>query len=105
MAYNLIRQSLLEAALAAGKSPRQLSFTAALQSIAASYEVLQTTAGDTLVMLIEVQLKNLAKEEVGNRPDRVEPRAKKRRPNRHPLLTKPRDQARAELQAKQGGKK
>ena len=36
---------------------------------------------------------------VGNRPDRVEPRAVKRRPKPHPLLTKPRAQARAELVA------
>ena len=34
---------------------------------------------------------------VGNRPGRVEPRAIKRRPKPHDLLTKPRDQARAEL--------
>ena len=36
---------------------------------------------------------------VGNRPDRVEPRAIKRRPSQHDLLTKPRKQARAELLA------
>jgi hypothetical protein len=34
---------------------------------------------------------------VGNRPDRVEPRAVKRRPKPHPLLTKPRAQARAAM--------
>ena len=34
---------------------------------------------------------------VGDRPDRVEPRARKRRPKHGALLTKPRNQTRAEL--------
>ena len=37
LAYNLIRQTLLEAAKQSGCSPRQLSFTAAMQKIAASW--------------------------------------------------------------------
>ena len=36
---------------------------------------------------------------IGNRPNRVEPRAVKRRPKPHKLLTKPRAEARAELMA------
>jgi hypothetical protein len=36
---------------------------------------------------------------VGDRPNRVEPRKVKRRPKPHPLLTEPRDQARAKLLA------
>ncbi|MCX7424148.1 MAG: hypothetical protein NTW96_00690 [Planctomycetia bacterium] len=39
-------------------------------------------------------LKNLAGHRVGHRPDRVEPRAVERRPKPHPLLTKPRAEAR-----------
>jgi hypothetical protein len=49
--------------------------------------------------LIEIELTHLAGHEVGNRPDRVEPRAIKRRPKPHALLTKPRDEARADLLA------
>ena len=49
--------------------------------------------------LIDAHLANLAGHQVGNRPDRVEPRAVKRRPKPHRLLTKPRDQARTELLA------
>src|SRR2546428_6695231 len=37
LAYNLIRQTILEAALKSERSPRQLSFTAALQKIAAAW--------------------------------------------------------------------
>ena len=39
----------------------------------------------------------LAELRIGDRPDRVEPRAIKRRPKPHKLLTKPRAEARAEL--------
>ena len=51
----------------------------------------------TAAQLIEIHLKHLAGHEVGNRPDRVEPRAIKRRPKPQALLTKPRDEARADL--------
>jgi hypothetical protein len=47
--------------------------------------------------LIDTHLRHMAKQLVGDRPDRVEPRAIKRRPKPHKLLTKPRTQARAEL--------
>ena len=39
----------------------------------------------------------IAQQRVGNRPGRIEPRAIKRRPKPYPLLTKPRDQASAEV--------
>lgn len=49
--------------------------------------------------LVDAALTKLAGHVVGNRPNRVEPRAIKRRPKEHRLLTKPRAQARAELLA------
>jgi hypothetical protein len=99
LAYNLIRHSILQSAQASDYSPRQLSFTAAMQSIAASWIV--AAGSDRLLfgMLVEVHLANLAGHRVGNRPDRVEPRAVKRRPKPHRLLTKPRAEARRELLA------
>ena len=99
LAYNLIRQSLLEAALASGRSPRQLSFTAALQKIAASWLLLATATAATLVRVVGIQLQQLATHIVGDRPNRVEPRAIKRRPKPHKLLTQPRAEARAQLLA------
>jgi hypothetical protein len=101
LAYNLIRRSLLQAAVAsdAQRSPRQLSFTAAMQKIAASWNTLTTCTEAVLVVLIEVHLQHIATHAIGDRPDRVEPRAVKRRPKPHKLLTKPRAQARAELRA------
>lgn len=97
LAYNLIRQTLLQAALAAGRSPRQLSFTAALQKIAVSWMTLAVCDETMALKLIEVHLSHLAKHIVGDRPNRVEPRAIKRRPKPQRLLTKPRAEARAEI--------
>jgi hypothetical protein len=100
LAYNLIRQTMLEAALAAKLSPRQLSFTAAMQKIAAAWATLATADPAQLVSLIEVTLRHLASHRVGHRPNRTEPRAIKRRPKPHKLLNKPRKQARKELLAR-----
>ena len=96
LAYNLIRQSMLQAAILNGKSPRQLSFTAAMQKIAASWGILLMCDEGRSQLLIDTHLSHMAKQLVGNRPGRVEPRAIKRRPKPHKLLTKPRTQARAE---------
>ncbi len=96
LAYNLIRQSMLSAALAADRSPRELSFTVAIQTIAAAWMV-AVIAEELLPLLVELRLDHMASHRVGHRPNRVEPRAIKRRPKPHDLLTEPRDQARAKL--------
>jgi len=97
LAYNLIRQTMLEAALQTKRSPRELSFTAALQKIAAAWAVLATAEDSLLVSLIDTLLTDLTAHRVGHRPNRVEPRKVKRRPKSQELLTEPRDQARAKL--------
>jgi putative transposase len=96
LAYNLIRQTLLEAALRAERSPRELSFTAAMQKIAAAWAVIAAGAATT-ARLMEVLLDDLGRNLIGKRPDRVEPRAVKRRPKPHKLLMEPRAAARAKL--------
>jgi putative transposase len=97
LAYNLIRQSMLEAALRAGCSPRQLSFTAALQKIAAAWAVLSSCPQALAATLSDVMLDDMAQNRIGDRPNRVEPRVVKRRPKPHKLLTEPRAAARAKL--------
>ncbi|HEX9785692.1 MAG TPA: IS4 family transposase [Opitutaceae bacterium] len=99
LAYNLIRQSMLNAASAHELSPRQLSFTAAMQQIAAGWTVLLLGNQLEAQRIVELQQEHLAQHQVGDRPNRVEPRAIKRRPKPHKLLTKPRAEARAELLA------
>lgn len=95
LAYNLIRQTMLQAAKRYKLSPRQLSFANAVQTLAASWSALPTSHDQaTQRALIEVQLEGIASQLVGNRPGRVEPRAVKRRPKSQRLLTVPREQAR-----------
>ena len=113
LAYNLIRLTMLQAALKAKVSPRQLSFAAAMENIAASYEVRVVLAGKLAdlpgehtnflvamaTLLTTALLRAIASHRVGNRPGRVEPRAVKRRPKPHKLLTVPRAEARAKIRA------
>lgn len=99
LAYNLIRQVMLQSALACGVSPREQSFTAALQKIAASWIIILVMESAAGASLIETHLQHIAQQRVGHRPGRVEPRAIKRRPKPHKLLTKPRHAARAKLLA------
>ena len=97
LAYNLVRQTMLQSAQQAGVSPRTLSFTAAVQTIGASWLVMVLGDDALTALLVEAALAAMAVHVVGNRPGRVEPRAIKRRPKEHALLTKPRAEARAEL--------
>jgi hypothetical protein len=99
LTYNLIRKSIMEAAYRGKLGPRQLSFTAAMQKVAASYQTLLLQDEATASETVDCHLAHLAHHKVGNRPNRVEPRAVKRRPKPHPLLTKPRKEAQAELLA------
>jgi len=94
LAYNLIRKAMLQAAYQADLSPRELSFTNALQTIAASLGNLPVLDDDTVARLIASQLASLTEQRVGDRPNRVEPRAVKRRPKPHRLLNMTRDKAR-----------
>jgi len=99
LAYNLIRQTLAQSAQRHGLSPRQLSFTAAMQKVAASWSQLSMVNDELALRLIESNLEQMAGHLIGKRPNRVEPRAVKRRPKPLPLLTKPRKKAIAELLA------
>lgn len=94
LSYNLIRKVILESAMASGRFPRQISFTSALQEVGSSWTSILLLTPSQQVRLIEVYLDNLSGYRVGHRPDRVEPRAIKRRPKPHQLLTKPRAEAR-----------
>ena len=97
LAYNLIRGVMAAAAEAHGKKPRQISFAGALQTMEAFREVLNWVPPETRRLLVDVMLRAIASHEVGDRPGRIEPRAIKRRPKPHDLLTEPRGQARKRL--------
>lgn len=104
LAYNLIRQSMLQSAVASRRKPHQLSFAASLQMLANTWvlaavpPLVTVSARERLVAL---RILNGHSHRVGNRPDRVEPRAVKRRPDHIALLTELRSVARAKLIAGQ----
>ena len=99
LAYNLIRQSMLQSALEAGISPREQSFTAALQKIAAGWIVMLIVDQEVVANLTQTHREQIATHRVGHRPNRIEPRAVKRRPKPHRLLTMPRQAARDLIQS------
>jgi hypothetical protein len=97
LAYNLIRKVMAQTALTCERLPRELSFAAALAAVVTAWDHASTADPSQLSILAILQRKVIAGSCVGDRPNRVEPRAIKRRPKPHKLLTKPRQQARAEL--------
>lgn len=97
LAYNLIRKTMAQAALLNAKTPRRMSLASALQTVAASWDHGSVATPQELRELATVQLKAMSKRKVGHRPNRVEPRAIKRRPKSQRHLTKPREEARALL--------
>ncbi len=106
LAYNLIRQSILQSALASARQPHELSFAASLQmlanpgapGLAAVPPLVSVSVRERLVAL---RILNGHSHRVANRPNRVEPRAVKRRPSPLALLTELRSAARARLIANQ----
>jgi hypothetical protein len=94
LAYNLIRTVIAQAAARHGKHPRQISFTRAMRTLEAFRPAIAHVPREQLVELYEHMLTAIASHEIGNRPDRLEPRQRKRRPKPYKLMTKPRNQAR-----------
>lgn len=92
LAYNVIRGIMAEAARVAAIKPRGLSFTGAWHTVRAFEEV---HLYDPVRLRVDLPrlLDLIVKKRVGDRPDRYEPRAVKRRPKPHPLLRMPRKKA------------
>jgi hypothetical protein len=99
LAYNLIRAVMAEAAEGANLRPREVSFKGALQTLTAYRVLVEQAACNALPALYDSLLTAIANHVVGNRPHRYEPRAIKRRPKEHDLLTIPRHEAKRRLAA------
>jgi Transposase DDE domain len=97
LGYNVIRALMVKAAQEHQRDPRRLSFKGALQTLVEFAPGLREGTAQERGGLRTILLRSIAGDEVGDRPDRVEPRARKRRPKPYPLLTKPRQQAKAAL--------
>jgi hypothetical protein len=96
LAYNLLRTLLADAAQTVGVAPRELSFKGALQTLNAFAPVWSSGDVDQETLYATI-LKAISRHRVGNRPDRIEPRAVKRRPRKQTFLTEPRNVARNRL--------
>ena len=97
LAYNLIRTTMAQAAKRHRRRIRKISFSGAKQAITSAFETASTADGELLKTLAESKFESIARRKVGHRPNRVEPRAIKRRPKKQKLLTTPRKQARRAL--------
>lgn len=97
LAYNVIRHRMAQAAELHGKQPRRLSFSAAMTLIHNFAPYLSVSSEANYERLEAAMLKAITQCPVGNRPNRSEPRAVKKRKQTHPYLTKPRAQARQQL--------
>lgn len=81
LVYNLVRLVMVEASRRQGVVVDRISFVDALRWLA------EARPGETLPRLVVNP----------DRPDRVEPRVRKRRPKQYPLMTKPRSELRKAL--------
>ena len=93
LAYNLIRTIMAQAAIQHEIEPRTISFKGAIQMLEAFQPMiaLQSTRGPVhRSRLYRHLLDAIATHRVADRPDRFEPRVKKRRRNHYGWLTRPR---------------
>jgi hypothetical protein len=100
LAYNLIRTVMAQAADDTGCTPRDLSFKGTLQTMTEFAERLLDACGQRREELYEWLLLAIGAHQVNDRPDRIEPRARKRRPKQYPRLMQPRRLARKQLGVK-----
>lgn len=94
LVYNLIRTIMAQAAQEHGRDPRTLSFKGTLQTLNAFALPLLTCAEENVPDVISAMLRAIVHHRVGNRPGRLEPRRRKRRPKPYKYLMEPRDVAR-----------
>jgi putative transposase len=87
--YNLIRRLMAVAAFGAGVEPWTVSFKGALQTINNLLPLLSTRVSTD--EWCQALLDAIATHIVGNRPDRFEPRVKKRRPKKYKFMREPRE--------------
>lgn len=100
LANNLIRTILAQAATKHGIEPRSISFKGAVQTLEAFQPVIAIQGEHDMALrmrLYQQLLDAVAIHRVANRPDRYEPRRKKRRPKPYDRLMKPRWQAKRDM--------
>jgi hypothetical protein len=99
LAYNIVRAFTAAAAAKSGARPRQMSFKGTLQAVSAFRDSLRMADQKEYAQLWAKMFVVIAYNRVGNRPGRIGPRCKKRRPKPYRMLTIPRGEARKLLLA------
>jgi len=100
LAYNLIRTIMAQAATKHGIEPRSISFKGTLQTLEAFQPLIafQGQCGSSFRMnLYQHLLDAIAVHRVADRPDRFEPRKRKRRPKKYDKLIKPRHETKRDM--------
>ena len=93
LAYNLIRAIMAQAATKHDIEPRTISFKGALQTLEAFQPLIATQGNGDWAHRLHLYLKLLdavATHRVADRPDRFEPRQRKRRQKKYDRMMKPR---------------
>ncbi len=100
LAYNLIRTIIAQAAIKHGLDPRSISFKGAIQSLEAFQPVIAILGRhdfDFRLYIYQQLLDAIASHRVADRPDRFEPRLRKRRPKHYGYLRKPRSETKRDM--------
>jgi hypothetical protein len=100
LAYNLIRTIIAQAASKHGIDPRSISFKGALQTLEAFQPVIALQGEQDSAFrrhLYQQLLEAIASQRVADRPDRYEPRLRKRRPKHYGFLRKPRHETKRDM--------
>ena len=92
IAYNLVRVLMLQAAATKNISPLRLSCKGTVVTVRQWAPMMAAAAkyGSDCSKMYKALLNAIARDPVPERPERTEPRARKRRPKNYQLLTKPR---------------
>ncbi len=96
IAYNLIRGAMAASAQEVGRPPWTISFKGTLQTLANLLPILASVGPQSWC---DVLLAAIAAHRVGHRPDRIEPRRKKRRPKSYGYFRQSRREYRRQMAA------
>jgi hypothetical protein len=100
LAYNLIRTIMAQAAAGHGTEPRSISFKGAVQTLDAFRPVMAAQGEHDPASRMRVYrqiLGAVGAHRVADRPDRFEPRLRKRRPKHYAFLRKPRHELKRQM--------
>jgi len=100
LAYNLIRTIMAQAAAVHDVEPRSISFKGAVQTLQAFQPVIAIRGRHDLAFRLQLYpqlLDAIATHRVADRPNRFEPRLRKRRPKHYAFLRKPRHEVKREM--------